>query len=64
VTAANGLGAAWLHRRIGLSPARGSLLVDAALTGVGVAILIVMVAVTRRRPERQPSRLGRDAPSP
>jgi MFS transporter, PAT family, beta-lactamase induction signal transducer AmpG len=64
VTAANGLGAAWPHRRIGLSPARGSLLVDAALTGVGVAILIVMVAVTRRRPERQPSRLGRDAPSP
>jgi hypothetical protein len=49
VTTVNGFAAAYLHARLGLSPARGALLTDAALTGVGIAILLAMVAVVRRR---------------
>lgn len=47
VTAANGHGAAWLHGRFGLSPARGALLTDAGLTAVGVAVLLAMVLLVR-----------------
>ena len=49
VTTVNGFAAAYLHARLGLSPARGALLTDAALTGVGIAILLAMVVVVRRR---------------
>jgi hypothetical protein len=45
----NGVGAASLHSRLGLAPARGALLTDAALTALGIAVLLAMVAVARRR---------------
>ena len=50
VTDANGRGGAWLHRALGLSPARGALLTDAVLTFCGIGVLLAMIAVVRRRP--------------
>ena len=54
VTWANGFFAARFQRTLGLAPARGALLTDAALTFVGIAILLAMVAVTRRAPASPP----------
>lgn len=48
VTAADGLGGAWLHRTLGIAEARGVLLTDAALTLGGIAVLLAMLLVTRR----------------
>jgi hypothetical protein len=45
VTAADGVGGAWLHHRFGLATARGVLLVDAGLTSAGIAVLVAMVAL-------------------
>lgn len=50
VTWLNGLGGEWGRRTLGLAAARGALLTDAALTVLGVAILVAMVLVVRRRP--------------
>jgi hypothetical protein len=49
VTALNGMGGAWLRRTYGLAVARGALVTDAALTLVGVAVLVAMVVVLRGR---------------
>ncbi len=49
VEALDGLGGARLEAWVGLSSARGALLTDAALTAVGIGVLLAMIAVVRRR---------------
>jgi hypothetical protein len=44
----NGRLGAWLAEALGIAPARGALLVDAALTFAGIAFLLAMVLVVRR----------------
>lgn len=55
VTWLNGLGGEWGKKTFGLAEARGALLTDAALTVVGVAVLVAMVLVTRRRADPTPA---------
>jgi PAT family beta-lactamase induction signal transducer AmpG len=49
VTALDGQGGKRLHAWLGIAEPRGALLTDAALTAVGIAILLAMVVVVRRR---------------
>jgi MFS transporter, PAT family, beta-lactamase induction signal transducer AmpG len=55
VTALNGVGGAWGEKHLGLATARGALYTDAALTILGVALLVTMVVVMRRRGAPRPS---------
>lgn len=48
VTALDGAGAEWAHLALDLSPARGALLTDAALTVAGILLLVGIILATRR----------------
>lgn len=49
VTAANGAGGEWLARVAGIASARGALVTDAALTALGITVLLAMLALLRRQ---------------
>ena len=49
VEAIDGAAAVRLQARLGLAPARGALLTDAALTAMGISVLLAMVLLVRRR---------------